>query len=288
MKRILLIVFLICFSIASFSQNKNIRIESERIGDSVFYKKITTTTIGDKVKVEQEIISLSKLKTEEVNINKKSSNATSLNNSNQNIKRKNLQAFLIEINLDITTLNNNQRLNSLLEMKGINNLNFGGDISLGGRFGDGIEFKVSYGVESIINRTSNKTLSSISNIGTLTFGYPFRLKNDKYMIVPYSGLGYNLTNLQYSRTYSRAISLEELKESSWAVLSHNLYVPLGVEFRYRLLPISYLSFGVEYRFNVYNSGALLPNTFQRVDAFPKFTINNLAVKIGLTGIFNKH
>lgn len=292
MKRILLIVFLICLSLASFSQNKNenvnVRIESERIGDSIFYKKITTTTIGDKVKVEQEIISSSQFKTEEGNINKQNSNASSSNNPNQNIKRKNLQAFLIEINLDFTTLNNNQRLNSLLEMKGINNFNFGGDISLGGRFGDGIEFKVSYGVESIINRTSNNTLSSISNIGTLTFGYPFRMKNDKYMIVPYSGLGYNLTNLQYSRTYSRVISFEELKESSWAVLSHNLYIPLGVEFRYRLLPISYLSFGLEYRFNVYNSGALLPNTFQRVDAFPKFTINNLAIKIGLTGIFNKH
>ena len=83
-------------------------------------------------------------------------------------------------------------------------------------------------------------------------------------------------------------SFEELKESSWAVLSHNLYIPLGVEFRYRLLPISYLSFGLEYRLNVFNTGALLPNTLQRVDNFPKFTINNLAIKIGLTGIFNKN
>ena len=292
MRRILLIISLICLALASFSQNNNknvnVRIGSERIGDSIFYKKITKTRIGDQVKVDQEILSSSKVKQEELNNTKQNSNSAQVNQTIQSNTNKNLQAFIIGINIDFTTLNNNQRLNSLLGMKGINNLNLGGDISLGGRFGNGIEFKVSYGVESIINKTSNKTLKSISNIGTLTFGYPFILKNDEYMIVPYTGLGYNLTNLQYSRTYSRAISFEELKESSWAVLSHNLYIPLGVEFRYRLLPISYLSFGLEYRLNVFNTGALLPNTLQRVDNFPKFTINNLAIKIGLTGIFNKN
>lgn len=287
MKRILLILFLFCFTLTSFSQknnkNVNVRIESERVGDSVFYKKITTTVIGNRKNVKEEII-YSELKPEQLNYNKQNSNSLF---SNQTSKRRKVQAFIIGLNMDFSILNYNERLNSLLDMNGIDKLNVGGDFSLGGRLRNGMEFKFIYGVESIINRTSNKKLSSISNIGLLTLGYDYRIKDDKYIIVPYSGVGYNLTNLLYSQTYDREISFEELKESSWAVLSHNWFIPLGVEFRYRLLPISYLSLGVEYRFNIYNSGAMLPNTFQKVYDFPKFTINNLAIKIGLTGVFNK-
>ena len=90
MKRILLIISLICLALASFSQNNNknvnVRIGSERIGDSIFYKKITTTRIGDQVKVDEEILSSSKVKEEELNTTKPNSNAAQANQTTQNIK----------------------------------------------------------------------------------------------------------------------------------------------------------------------------------------------------------
>lgn len=187
-----------------------------------------------------------------------------------------------------STLNNNSTLNTLLGMKGINNINIGGDIYLGRRFGFGMELKGAFAMESLINRTDKKKLHSVSTIGVITCGYPFRIKEDKYMVVPYLGLGFNVTELEYSQTSNRAISFEELKDNSWAVYSNNIFIPLGLEFRYRLLSVSYLSFGLEYRFNIYNSGAMLPNTRQKVYDFPEFSINNLGIKIGLTGIFNKY
>ena len=90
MRRILLIISLICLALTLFSQNNNqninVRIGSERIGDSIFYKKITKTRIGDQVRVDEEILSSSKVKEEELNTAKQNSNAAQANQTIQNIK----------------------------------------------------------------------------------------------------------------------------------------------------------------------------------------------------------
>jgi len=291
MKRTVLIIIFLCFAFAAFSQSKdknvNVRIESVRVGDSVYYKKITTTTDKDKVRVKEEILSSSKINSEHPFLKKDVDSSSLKKEHKASSNKKSISASITGINLIFSTLNNNSNLNSLLGMKGINNINVGGDISLGLRFHFGIELKGSFAMERLMNKADNKKLRSVSTIGALSFAYPFRIKADKYMILPYSGLGFNSTKFEYSQTTNRSISFEELKANSWEVYSNNLFIPLGVEFLYRLLPVSYLSFGVEYRFNVYNSGAMLPNTRQKVYDFPKFTINNLGIKIGLTGIFNK-
>ena len=110
MRRILLIISLICLALTLFSQNNNqninVRIGSERIGDSIFYKKITKTRIGDQVKVDEEILSSSKVKQEELNTTKQNSNSAQVNQTIQSNTNKNLQAFIIGINIDFTTLKN--------------------------------------------------------------------------------------------------------------------------------------------------------------------------------------
>ncbi len=295
MKKVFLLMFLLSISCLALTQNNNknvnVRIEGIRVGDSTYYLKTTTTKSGGKVKVEREVLNTSKkdnayiLSKYNSNLSTKTEDNTS---SSLNSRSKTSPASIMGVNLIFSTLNNNSTLNTLLGMKGINNINIGGDIYLGRRFGFGMELKGAFAMESLINRTDKKKLHSVSTIGVITCGYPFRIKEDKYMVVPYLGLGFNVTELKYSQTSNRAISFEELKDNSWAVYSNNIFIPLGLEFRYRLLSVSYLSFGLEYRFNIYNSGAMLPNTRQKVYDFPEFSINNLGIKIGLTGIFNKY
>lgn len=279
-KFLLFLIAMSLFSTLLAQENKktvNTKIESVRVGDTIYYKKTTTTINGNDIKVEEEILS-----SKDINNNNKA--FTSFEESHL-LGKNNDISFLIGFGATVSFLNENGKLNRLLSMDGINQVNGGVDFEIGVRSKINLEIIYNFGIESTINKSNNKTLSSQSSYCALDFGYPVNIVKDKFEVVPNIGFGFNSTQMQYSAVSDKDITYEELMKNTWSLSSNSFYIPVRLDLRFKIRRTSYITLGAEYRLNLYSDKPYLPFTNQQVIDFPKFRINDVAIKFGILRMF---
>lgn len=275
MKKTILLVLALGIYTISLGQdtNKTTLVETKYQGDSTLTIKTTTTIVDGKPKTDTEVIVEKTIYYDDSKVS-----------TDEPTQKKKKTRGIMGLSFVGSFLNNNE-INSKLGMRDINDFNFGMLFQFGVVTKFGMEFTFDIGFEGNNNESNNKQLDVFSSYYSLNAGYPIiKLKNERFMVVPRVGIGFNTDVYNYVKTSDNNLTMDSIAGNAWSINQGNFYIPLGLELRFGK-PTSYFVVAGEYRYTFSYGNAYLAGSKQRVSDFPELGLNNVGIRLGFVRIF---